>query len=94
VVREGGTFEVSPGDVRTVTALDVVLESADFLRQRVRGGFNDAGELAVALRFGFGSAGVYVVTVPEPNATFLALAALLAVGALARARHPSFGARD
>jgi MYXO-CTERM domain-containing protein len=88
VVREGGTFEVSPGDVRTVSDLDVVLESADFLRQRVRGGFNDAGELAFGLRFGFGSAGVYVVTVPEPGAAPQALLALLAVGGLARGRRP------
>ena len=86
VVREGGTFEVSPGDVRTVTALDVVLESADYLRQRARGGFNDAGELAVGLRFGFGSAGVYVVTIPEPNATLLVLAALFAAARLGHGR--------
>jgi hypothetical protein len=86
VVREGGTFEVSPGDVRTVMDLDVILESADFLRQRTRGGFNDAGELAVGLRFGFANAGVYVVTVPEPDATLLGLAALLAAAGAGNGR--------
>ena len=83
VVREGGVFEVSPGDLRGVTSLLVVLESADFLRQHERGGFNDAGELVVGLGFA-GGAGVYVVTVPEPHPTLLALTALLAAGSLGR----------
>jgi hypothetical protein len=90
VVREGGSFEVSPGDVRVVTSLQVVLESASFLRQHERGGFNDAGELAVGLGFA-GGAGVYVVTVPEPSPTLLALAALLATVLLGRLASRSAG---
>ena len=77
--------EVSPGDVRVVASLEVVLESASFLRQHERGGFNDAGELAVGLGFGAEGAGVYVVTVPEPHPTLLALGALLAGGSLGSA---------
>lgn len=86
VVREGGSFEVSPGDVRVVTSLQVVLESASFLRQHERGGFNDAGELTVGLGFGAEGAGVYAVTVPKPHPTLLALGALLAVGSTAGSR--------
>ena len=87
VVRDSGTFEVGPGDVRTVEFLSTVLESAAFLRQHERGGFNNAGELAVGLRFtGVNDAGVYVVTVPEPQGELAALCALAILAGMATFR--------
>lgn len=91
VVRDGGTFEVAPGDVRSVSWFDAGFESGEFLRQHPRSGLNHSGELALALGFGFASSGVYVVSAPEPRAPLSALVAFVCVAGVAASRSRSAG---
>jgi len=91
VVRDGGTFEVAPGDVRAISWFDAGLESGEFLRQHPRGVFNNSGELALGLGFGFASSGVYVITVPELRAPLGALVALACVAGVSMSRSRSAG---
>ncbi len=83
VAQLGADLRLGPGDVRTVSGLDVnLMETVS--RGHAGGGFNQAGELVFAASFFDGTAGLYVATVPEPGAGTGAIVALGALAALRR----------
>jgi hypothetical protein len=86
VARGEGWLQLTPGDMRQVSGLNVSLESADFLSERERGALNDAGELVFSLSFYDGTSGLFVARVPEPGGAALCLGALLTLGGLCRCR--------
>jgi hypothetical protein len=92
VAQLGADLQLAPGDVRTVSGLDVnLMETVS--RGHAGGGFNQAGELVFAASFFDGTAGLYVATVPEPGAGAGAVVALGTLAALRRrCRLPFTGA--
>lgn len=75
IVREGDLVDVVPADglaeALTVSAINFDNDVFDGST-----GFNDAGTLAFGLAFTNGTSGIFTVTVPEPGAGFVLLAAL------------------
>jgi hypothetical protein len=83
VAQFGADLRLGPGDVRTVSGLDVnLMETVS--QGHAGGGFNQAGELVFAASFFDGTAGLYVATVPEPGAGTGAVFALGTLAALRR----------
>lgn len=78
IARTGDTFEVSPGDFRTISSLGMLGGSGN--GDGRASGFNNLGQLAFGLHFTDGSAGAFVsnlvASVPEPCSTLL-----IAIGA-------------
>jgi hypothetical protein len=86
IARTSDSFEVAPGDIRTITGIGGLATSGG---QDGRGiNLSDSGELAFQLDFSDGSSGVFAVRVPEPSfaLTGAALAAVLAGRRRRRAR--------
>jgi hypothetical protein len=76
VARRGDLVEVAPGDARSIEGLELAEHESGGQDGRPSG-WNDAGQLAVVLRFEGGSEAVALLTVPEASGgSWLALAAL------------------
>ena len=73
IARAGDSFEVAPGDVRTISTLSMVNGSGN--GDGRASGFNDRGQLAFELGFSDGSHGAFVsnlvASVPEPCSNLL-----------------------
>ena len=81
----GADLQLGPGDVRTVSGIDVnLMETVS--QGHAGGSLNHAGELVFAASFFDGTAGVYVATVPEPGPAAGAAPALVTLAALRRRR--------
>jgi hypothetical protein len=78
IARTSDTFEVAPGDVRTITGIGGLATSGGQDGRSIQ--LSDTGDLAYQLDFSDGSSGVFVVHVPEPS---LALGYAGALGLLA-----------
>jgi hypothetical protein len=74
LLREGDSFEVTPGDIRTIAYYEFTDEIGVSGRPIA---LNNSNELVLTLGFTDGTSGVFVANVPEPAAIML-----LAVGAL------------
>lgn len=92
VVQLESVLRLGPGDVRTVSGIDVNLMQT-VSRGHRGGGLNHAGELVFAASFYDGTAGLYVATVPEPGARTGAAVVLGALAALRRRRRLSAARR-
>jgi hypothetical protein len=76
IAHTGTEFEVAPGDLRTIDLIK--LNAGGSSEEGQLAGFNDAGHLALSLRFTGGSEGVFVATVvPEPTWAIVASLPLL-----------------
>ena len=84
IARTSDTFEVAPGDVRTITNIGGLGTSGGQDGRPIN--LSDTGDLAFQLDFSDGSSGVFVVSVPEPS---LALSGAAALGGLAVRRRRS-----
>jgi hypothetical protein len=85
IAREGDTFEIAPGDSRTIQYLGFVAGSGN--EDGLPSGFNDLGQLAFMASFTDGSSGIFVsnlVAIPEPATLILASIALFTRRAFAR----------
>jgi hypothetical protein len=81
IVREGDLLEVAPGDVRTVSSADIIINSGG--EDGYASSFNDLGQLAFWASFTDGSSGAFVsnlVAVPEPWGMGMMAAAMAVVG--------------
>ena len=67
IVAEADTLQLAPGDDRTIDQLGLLSSSNN--EDGHQSQFNDNGELVFAAQFADRTAGVFVVTVPEPPAT-------------------------
>jgi len=81
IARTSDTFEVAPGDVRTITGIGGLGTSGGQDGRPIN--LSDNGDLAFQLDFSDGSSGLFVSHVPEPAS--MALSAI-AVASLARRR--------
>jgi hypothetical protein len=74
IARTSDSFEVAPGDVRTITNIGGLGTSGGQDGRPIS--LSDTGDLAFQLDFGDGSNGVFVVHVPEPSLAMSGAAAL------------------
>lgn len=71
ILREGASFQVAPGDVRTVRALSFIGGSAD--EDGDPSGLNDSGQVALLATFTGGSDGIFVASaLAVPRVTAIA----------------------
>jgi hypothetical protein len=89
IVRVGDPLEITPGDVRTVSAIGFIFSGGTGNEDGRRSGFNDLGQFAFAASFVDGSQGIFVsnqVAVPEPSSMTLAAISIAAALVACRPR--------
>jgi hypothetical protein len=71
VIRTGESFQVAPGDVRTISGYSFGSSSGGEEGRQMT--WNDSEQLAVYLTFTNGTSGVFTATVPEPGTAGVAM---------------------
>jgi hypothetical protein len=77
IARTSDSFEVAPGDLRTITGIGGLATSGGQDGRQIN--LSDSGELAFQLDFSDGSGGVFVVQVPEPSFAVIGAGAIVAL---------------
>ena len=81
LARSGDLFDVNDApevtDLRTISAINIELNSGG--SDGRSSGFNNSGQIALALSFSDSSSGIFIATIPEPASALVAVFLLVTI---------------